>query len=159
MTIRFSRWGVLSSLVLVLLSSQSGAQVFPRGNGLSLADVTRFDLHIQVASWQDVQADPTDFRLQTQQAFESRLKNAGIRRQPAGRDYLVCQVRAIQQNTAVAYTTTLEYWGLRSTDVHTLLWQNGALATAAAADFNADMVAEVCANTFIHEWSKWNPAG
>tara|TARA_R100001039_G_scaffold29928_1_gene21600 strand:- start:1249 stop:1704 length:456 start_codon:yes stop_codon:yes gene_type:complete len=150
---------MLTGLILALLTGQSSAQVFPQGNGLSMSGVMQFDLHVQVASWQDMTIDPMEFRLLAQREFESRLKPHGIRRQSASRDYLVCKINALRtDNATIAYTTTLEFWGLRSTDVHTLLWENGGLGAVAAADFDADGVAGECADTFMQEWSKWNPS-
>ncbi len=159
MTIKICCRAVMSSLLLLLLPGLSSAQVFPHGNGLSMSGVKQFDMHIQVASWEDMTVDPMDFRLQAQRKFESVLQSVGVRRQSASRDYLVCKISALRSSDAsIAYTTTLEYWGLRSTNVHTLLWENGALGAVEAADFRAAMLAEKCALTFIDEWSKWNPA-
>lgn len=159
MTTKARLQAVMTSLLLLMLSGYSGAQVFPGGNGLSLSGLRQFDLHVQIAGWQDMAVDAADFRLLAQREFESRLKSAGVRRQPASRDYLVCKIRALHtDDSSVAYTATLEYWGLRSTDVHTLLWENGALDTVAAADFDAAVVAGKCADAFVDEWSRWNPA-
>ena len=83
---------------------------------------------------------------------------AGVRRRAANRNYLVCSVQATLADSFVAYTATLEYWGLRSTDVHTLLWENGAISISPQADFDAELVATECADYFIEEWSKWNPS-
>lgn len=148
---------ILSS-VLLILPLHLNAQVFPRGNGLSLSGVTQFDFYVQVSNWQGLPADPFEFRLQTQQLFEDKVTAAGVRRRAANRNYLVCNVQAARADGFVAYTATLEYWSLRSTDVHTLLWENGAISTAPVAEFNADLVATECAEYFVEEWSKWNPS-
>ena len=147
----------LTALLLAGLSGPLHAQVFPGGNGLSMAGVERFDIHVQVASWQGIATDPFEFRLQAQTLFESRLAATGVNRQSASRDYLACHIQAAFSQGVVAYTTTLQYWNLRSTGVNTLLWENGTLATTSLADFTAEQVAGECADYFVEEWSKWNP--
>lgn len=150
---------ILSGLLLALLAAPASAQVFPHGNGLSMSGVMQFDLHVQVAGWQDMTVDPLAFRLQAQREFESRLKSLGIRRQPASRDYLVCKISALHTgDSTIAYTTAVEFWGIRSTNVHTLLWENAALGAAASDDFSAARLAGECADNFSDEWSRWNPA-
>ncbi|WP_339859422.1 hypothetical protein [Pseudohongiella acticola] len=157
MITRYHLTALISGLTL-LLSVPVSSQVFPRGNGLSLSGVNQFDLYVQLSDWQDINADQTEFRRQALEALATRLASIGITRRSASRDYLLCNVRATQSNGLVAYTTTPEYWNLRSTDVHTLLWQNEAIAIVDQAEFSTELVASACADHIMAEWSKWNPA-
>lgn len=144
-------------LLTLMIPGHSRAQVFPRGNSISLADVTDFDLYVRIGNWAGMPGDPSEFRFNTQQLFEKKLVSAGISRKAANRNHLVCEVQATMTDDRVSYTTTLEYWLRNSTGVHTLLWKNGSIATTTRDQFNTEFLATECANHFVDEWSRWNP--
>ena len=141
---------------MLSLTSPLQAQVFPRGNGISLTDKTQFDLYVQVNDWRDMPQEIDSFRLATLRQFEQTLQDEGIRRRPANRNYLVCAVQATRSGNKVAYSTTVEYWELESTKVNSLQWQHSGINTVAADGFNAQLVAGECATRFLAEWSRWN---
>lgn len=156
MTSAYRFAAALICLSSLLLPWTVQAQVFPRGNGVSLTDLYQTDLYVNVSDWIDMPDEAATFRLDTQRALERELSSAGITRQPSGRHYLVCNVQALTDGTRVTYTAAAELWNLRSTGVHTLLWKDGALASVEQERFNADAVAGDCARYFLAEWSRWN---
>ena len=143
---------------LAFASHNATAQVFPRGNGLSLAGLNQFDMYVQIQQWDAVDSDAGSFRLQTLQKMENEFKAAGIHRRPARRDYLVCNLQASRDGNQIAYNGSLEYWLLASSDVHKLMWQNSQLALISANRFDEDRIASQCAGLFVTEWQQWNPA-
>lgn len=145
-------------LCLLLSSSSAQAQVFPRGNGIALAGINRFDLYVEIRHWAGMTEDQTGFRLNTQRIFEAGLRSAGISRRAADRHYLVCSLQVTAAGELLAYTTALEYWSIKSTDVHALLWENSTLDTVPKRQFNEELVAAECLQYFTEEWSKWNPS-
>ena len=145
-----------ASLVALTALQTASAQLFPRGNGLALVDVDRFDMYVQILDWVDIEQDETTFRLSTLKEFEEQLAEVGIRRQAASRDYLVCALQARQQDNEVTYSTSLEYWQLESTGPHRLIWQQSRLAGSPARRFDAERVAADCAGVLIAEWQRWN---
>jgi hypothetical protein len=144
--------------MLLSVSSHLHAQVFPRGNGISLENRHQFDLYVQIGDWKDMAQDTSEFRLNTLRQFESGLKAADISRRTASRDYLVCNVQAVRNGSRVAYTTAVEYWGLQSTGLHGLLWQHSGIHLVAANRFNERVVAGECTENFLAEWQRWNSA-
>lgn len=150
---------LLSMVICVLvLASDATAQVFPRGNGLSLAGLNQFDMYVQIQQWDGVGSDAGNFRLETLQKMEDEFKAAGIRRRPARRDYLVCNLQASRDGNRIAYNVSLEYWLMASTDVHKLMWQNSQLSLISASRFDESRVALECARLLVNEWQQWNPA-
>ena len=148
----------LSGLFCLALGSLSvQAQVFPRGNGMALAGLDRADLYVEIRSWIGIAEDQTQFRLSTQRLFETGLRSAGVTRRAADKHYLVCSLQAQTAGNLLAYSTRLEYWNIKSTEVHALLWENGGLSTVATNQFNEKLVADECLRLFTEEWSKWNP--
>lgn len=143
-------------LFFLLLPWAVQAQVFPRGNGTALTGLHQADIYVNVSDWVDMPREPATFRLDTQRVFEQELISSGISRRSADRHYLVCNVQAMANGTHVTYTATVELWNLRSTDVHTLLWKDGALASVEQEHFGADAVAGDCARSFLTEWNRWN---
>lgn len=139
-----------------LCMTSAYAQVFPPGNGISLSGKSRFDQYVEIRDWQDIGKEQGEFRLAAQRAFESALKNVGVRRQPSSVDYLVCSVQAISDDSQVAYAVALEYWEKHSTDVHVLQWKNAGMSFLSKETFVPETVAEQCANYFSQEWLKWN---
>ena len=155
--LKLNRHHLLPALTIMLLPAIMQAQVFPTGNGIVLSGKTQFDLYVQIGQWQDMRVDASEFRLAALRRWESVLREAGISRRPANRNYVVCSVQAIRTGNQVGYSASVEYWGLESTDVHMLLWQHGAVHITAANRFNEGLIAEQCANSFLSEWQKWNP--
>ncbi|ALO46675.1 hypothetical protein [Pseudohongiella spirulinae] len=143
---------------LTLASQCATAQVFPRGNGLSLAGLDQFDMYVQIQQWEAMDGDEGSFRLETLQKLENEFKSAGIRRRSAGRDYLVCNLQASRDGNRIAYNVSVEYWLLASTDVNKLMWQNSRMSLVSANRFDIDSVASECVGLFITEWQQWNPA-
>lgn len=143
-------------VTMLFLATPLQAQVFPRGNGIALTDKTQFDLYVQVNDWREIPQEIDSFRLTTLRQFEQTLQDAGIRRRPANRNYLVCAVHATRSGDEIAYSTAVEYWELGSTNVNSLLWQHSGINTVAAGRFNEQLVASECASRFLAEWSRWN---
>lgn len=141
---------------LLLVASPLQAQVFPRGNGISLTDKDTFDMYVQINDWRDMRQDMDSFRLTTLRMFEQDLQEQGIRRRP-GRSLLVCNVQAVRNRSQIFYNTTIEYWELESTKVNWLQWAQSGLNIIAANKFNEALVAEECASRFVAEWNRWNP--
>ena len=142
-----------------LCMTAAQAQVFPPGNGISLSGKSRFDQYVEIRDWQDIGTEQGEFRLAAQRAFESALKDVGVRRQPSSIDYLVCSIQAISDDTQVAYAVALEYWEKHSTDVHVLQWKNAGMNLLSKDTFAPETVAEQCADYFSQEWLKWNTSG
>ena len=140
-----------------MLSMQSQAQVFPRGNGISLSGVDRFDAYVGISDWSGMSQDRQKFRLTTQRLFEEGLVTVGAPRRVAAKDYLVCRVQAALVGGLVAYSTEIEYWLRNSVGAHYLLWESGSIATVEPAQFNEQLVATECVKYFADEWLKWNP--
>jgi hypothetical protein len=151
---------LLTSVIcgLALASYGAMAQVFPRGNGLSLAGLNQFDMYVQIQQWDGMESDAGSFRLGTLQKLAGEFKAAGIRRRPARRDYLVCNLQASRDGNRIAYNVSLEYWLMASTDVHKLMWQNSQLSLINANRLDEDRVASECARLLVNEWQQWNPA-
>jgi hypothetical protein len=141
---------------LLIMAAPLQAQVFPRGNGISLADKDQFDMYVQISDWQDMRQDLDSFRLTTLRQFEQNLQEQGVRRRP-GRSYLVCNVQAVLNRNQIAYNTTIEYWELESTKVNWLQWAQSSLNVIAANRFDEELVAEECSSRFMAEWKRWNP--
>ncbi len=142
-----------------MLSMQSQAQVFPRGNGIYLSVIDRFDAYVEIGNWTDLLQDRQEFRLNTQRLFEAGLEAAGAPRRVASKDYLVCSVQAAMAGALVAYTAKIEYWLMNSVGVHYLLWESGNISATEPAQFNEQLVASECVKYFADEWLKWNPQG
>lgn len=142
------------SLMLPMLSQ---AQVFPRGNGISLSGIDRFDAYVGISDWSGMPQDRQQFRLTTQRLFEEGLVTVGAPRRVATKDYLVCRVQAALVGGLVAYSTEIEYWLRNSVGAHHLLWESGNIATVEPAQFNEQRVATECVKYFADEWLKWNP--
>jgi len=146
----------LGFALLMTASLSTQAQVFPRGNGIVLTNKNQFDVYVQVGDWIDMGLDVAEFRLNTLRQFEAGLQAAGITRRSGNRNYLVCQIHATRSANSIAYTASVEVWGLESTEVHVLQWQNTAVHLIASNRFNENLVAEQCAGSFIAEWRRWN---
>lgn len=156
MTSAYRTSPALLLLLCLLLPWAAQAQVFPRGNATALTGLHQTDVYVSVSDWIDMPEEPAAFRLGTQRAFEQELADSGISRRSGGHHYLVCDVQATTIGTDVTYTATVELWNLRSTDVHTMLWESGSMATAGVSGFNAERVGSECAQQFLAEWTRWN---
>jgi len=148
---------VLTSCLFLLLATQSQAQIFPRGNGISMTGIDRFDAYVEIVNWTGLPQDRQEFRLNTQRFFESGLEAAGAPRRVASKDYLVCRVQATMAGELVAYTAKIEYWLMNSVGAHSLLWESGSISAAESTQFNEELVASQCVKYFADEWLKWNP--
>ena len=144
-----------AAATLLITVAPLQAQVFPRGNGISLTDKDQFDMYVQINDWQDMRENLDSFRLTTLRQFEQNLQEQGIRRRP-GRSYLVCNVQAVRNRNQIAYNTTIEYWELESTKVNWLQWAQSGLNVIAANRFDEALVAEECSSRFMTEWTRWN---
>jgi hypothetical protein len=140
-----------------VFTSQTHAQVFPRGNGLALAGVSQFDIYVEISTWDGLSLEPQEFRLNTQRLFEAGLTQAGASRRVAARDYLICRVFATAAENEIAYTSRIEFWNMASVGVHHLLWEKGSIATINKNDFNEEAVASLCVQYFTAEWNLHNP--
>jgi hypothetical protein len=147
---------VLGFAVMMSVSLTTLAQVFPRGNGIVLTDKNQFDVYVQIGDWKNMGLDSAEFRLNTLRQFETDLQTAGINRRSGNRNYLVCQIHATRSGDNIAYTASVEVWGLESTDVHVLQWQHSFINLVASNRFNENLVAEQCAGGFVEEWHRWN---
>lgn len=143
--------------LFLTLSMQSQAQVFPRGNGISLSGIDRFDAYVAINDWTGLSQDRQEFRLSTQRLFETGLEAAGAPRRVAAKDYLICRVQAAVLGGLVAYNAEIEYWLRNSVGAHHLLWESGNIATVEPAQFDEQLVATGCVKYFAEEWLKWNP--
>lgn len=148
--------GLISFLTLV--NSTAYGQVFPRGNGISLTGLDRVDVFVRVAHWDGLQQDSQAFRLDAQRRLVQALEKIGVTSRPSRTDQLICNVHAQRDGNQVVYATRLEYWVLKSTDVHVLQWEQEAVASERTSRFNARDVANTCAEFFTVEWRKWNVA-
>ncbi|MDP1929931.1 MAG: hypothetical protein Q8L60_00570 [Gammaproteobacteria bacterium] len=159
MTKSFARNCTLAGclFLFLILSMSSRAQVFPRGNGISLSGIDRFDAYVGISNWTGMSQDRQEFRLNTQRLFEAGLAAAGSPRRVAAKDYLICRVQAAMVGGVVAYSAEIEYWLRNSVGPHYLLWESGDIATAEPAQFNEQLVATECVKYFADEWLKWNP--
>jgi len=142
--------------LLLLATGAAYGQVFPRGNGISLAGLDRVDIFVRVANWDGLDEDPQEFRLDAQRRLVRALDRLGVTNRPSRTDQLICNVHAQQEGNQVVYATRLEYWALNSTDVHVLQWEQESIASARSNRFNARQVASTCADFFSEEWRKWN---
>jgi len=153
---------VLPALSMLLLCfgliGQPQAQVFPRGNGISLTGIKNFDAYVDVSHWVEMTQDRTQFRVNAQAVFEGKLAEAGVLLRPAVREYLICKVQATGAGRTVAYTVTLQFWEIDSIDLNRLLWERGGIATIPQDEFNEERVASECAQFFVEEWRTHNPA-
>jgi len=147
--------GCLFLSLVASLSSQ--AQVFPRGNGISLSGIDRFDAYVGINDWTGMSQDLQEFRLSTQRLFEEGLVTVGAPRRVAAKDYLICRVQAAMVGGVVAYSAEIEYWLRNSVGAHHLLWESGNIATVEPAQFNEQLLATECVKYFSDEWLKWNP--
>ncbi len=156
-----SRIRLTSALALLLLSllfmTQSSAQVFPRGNGISLTGIRDFDVYVDVSQWTEMPGERTEFRMNTQAIFEESLQQAGLRLRPAVREYLICKVQATRSGRDVAYVATLQFWEIDSIDLNRLLWERGNVAVVSSGDFTEERIAAECSQHFIDEWRIHNP--
>ncbi len=143
--------------IFLMQSMQTQAQIFPRGNGISLAGIDRFDAYVEIGDWTGLAQDRQEFRLNTQRLFEAGLEAAGAPRRVASKDYLICRVQATMAGALVAYTAKIEYWLMNSVGAHYLLWESGDISAAEPAQFNEQLVATQCVKSFADEWLKWNP--
>ncbi|MDP1929932.1 MAG: hypothetical protein Q8L60_00575 [Gammaproteobacteria bacterium] len=140
-----------------LQSTLSQAQVFPRGNGISLSGIDRFDAYVEIGNWIELPQDRQEFRLNTQRFFEAGLETVGAPRRVASKDYLVCRVQAATAGALVAYTAKIEYWLMNSVGAHYLQWESGDISATELTQFNEQLVASECVKYFADEWLKWNP--
>jgi len=150
---------IRNTLLCAALSSVmplAHAQVYPEGNGIVFSGITQFDLYVDVSHWHGMADDPVAFRLAAQRQLEAALTDIGATRRPASRNHLVCRLQARLDGDQVSYASTMELWGLQSTEVHTLLWRQGDIIRTAQSDFSAARIAADCAGHFEAEWSKWN---
>jgi hypothetical protein len=156
-----SRTRLFCSLTALLLSfvfvSSAFAQVFPRGNGISLTGIRDFDVYVDVNQWTDMTGERTEFRINTQAVFEEALQEAGLRLRPAVREYLICKVQATRSGRDVAYVATLQFWEIDSIDLNRLLWERGNVAVVSQRDFSEERIAQECAGYFLEEWRLHNP--
>lgn len=156
-----SRIRLLSAFAAVLLSlvfvTPSSAQVFPRGNGISLTGVRNFDVYVDVSQWTDMEQERGEFRMNTQAVFEEALQEAGVSLRPAVREYLICKVQATGSGRNVAYAATLQFWEIDSIDLNRLLWERGNVAVVSQRDFTEERIAAECAQHFVDEWRVHNP--
>jgi hypothetical protein len=137
--------------------TQSSAQVFPRGNGISLTGIRDFDVYVDVSQWTEMPGERTEFRMNTQAIFEESLQQAGLRLRPAVREYLICKVQATRSGRDVAYVATLQFWEIDSIDLNRLLWERGNVAVVSSRDFTEERIAAECSQHFIDEWRIHNP--
>ena len=147
---------LLAALLACSMLGNAQSQVFPEGNGIAFANVSQFDLYVEVNRWHGMAGDATSFRLDTQRLLEASLREIGASRRPASRHHLVCRLQARLDGEQVSYSSTLEYWGMQSTDVHSLLWRQGDVHVSTAIGFTPGLIADQCAGYFQAEWSKWN---
>jgi hypothetical protein len=148
----------LTALLLsIVFASTALAQVFPRGNGISLTGIRDFDVYVDVSQWTDMQGERTEFRINTQAVFEEALQEAGLRLRPAVREYLICKVQATRSGRDVAYVATLQFWEIDSIDLNRLLWERGNVAVVSQRDFSEERIAQECAGYFLEEWRLHNP--
>ncbi len=156
-----SRTRLFCRLTALLLSfvfvSSAFAQVFPRGNGISLTGIRDFDVYVDVSQWSDMPDERTEFRINTQAVFEEALQEAGLRLRPAVREYLICKVQATRSGRDVAYVATLQFWEIDSIDLNRLLWERGNVAVVSQRDFSEERIAQECAGYFLEEWRLHNP--
>lgn len=151
----FSTLAVL--LLPLLIIAGANAQVFPRGNGISLTGIRNFDVYVDVSQWTDMEQERGEFRMNTQAVFEEALQEAGVSLRPAVREYLICKVQATGSGRNVAYAATLQFWEIDSIDLNRLLWERGNLAVVAQRDFSEERIAAECARYFVDEWRLHNP--
>jgi len=148
----------LTSLFLaVVFVSNASAQVFPRGNGISLTGIRDFDVYVDVSQWSEMSGERTQFRMNTQAIFEEALQEAGLRLRPAVREYLICKVQATRSGRDVAYVATLQFWEIDSIDLNRLLWERGNVAVVSQREFSEERIAQECAGYFLDEWRLHNP--
>jgi len=156
-----SRIRLFSALAVLLLPlvfiTQSSAQVFPRGNGISLTGVRNFDVYVDVSQWTDMEQERGAFRMNTQAIFEAALQDVGVMLRPSVREYLICKVQATGSGRNVAYALTLQFWEIDSIDLNRLLWERGNVAVVAQRDFIEERIAAECARYFSEEWRTHNP--
>lgn len=156
-----SRIHLVFTLAVLLLPfffiTQSSAQVFPRGNGISLTGIRNFDVYVDVSQWTDMEQERGEFRMNTQAVFEEALQEAGVSLRPAVRDYLICKVQATGSGRNVAYVATLQFWEIDSIDLNRLQWERGNVAVVAQRDFSEERIAAECAQYFVDEWRLHNP--
>ena len=156
-----SRIRLVSALAVILLPlvfiTQSSAQVFPRGNGISLTGIRNFDVYVDVSQWTDMTQERGEFRMNTQAVFEEALQEAGVSLRPAVREYLICKVQATGSGRNVAYAATLQFWEIDSIDLNRLLWECGNVAVVSQGDFSEERIAAECAQYFVDEWRIHNP--
>lgn len=148
---------ITSLFSTIILSGQVQAQVFPRGNAMALADISQFDMYVQIQNWENLRSDAGEFRLETLQQLAKELKTAGIVRRPARRDYLVCNLQATRDGNRIAYSASLQYWLMASTGAHKLLWEDSHITIVGDQDFTAERIASECAALIVDEWQRWNP--
>jgi hypothetical protein len=154
--IRLIRFLAVMQLPLLFIT-QSSAQVFPRGNGISLTGIRNFDVYVDVSQWTDMEQERGQFRMNTQAVFEEALQEAGLSLRPAVREYLICKVQATGTGRNVAYAATLQFWEIDSIDLNRLLWERGNVAVVPQGDFNEERIAAECAEYFVNEWRIHNP--
>jgi len=156
-----SRIRLFSALAVILFPlvfiTQSSAQVFPRGNGISLTGVRNFDVYVDVSQWTDMEQERGAFRMNTQAVFEEALQEAGVTLRPSVREYLICKVQATGSGRNVAYAATLQFWEIDSIDLNRLLWERGNVAVVSQRDFSEARIAAECAQYFVDEWRTHNP--
>ncbi len=142
-------------LCSVLMTMQSQAQVFPRGNGISLSEGEPFDIYVEIPDWNGMPEDRQEFRLKLQKLFVAGVEAAGAPRRVATRNSLICRVQASLSDDLVAYTSSVEYWDITPVGVHTMLWENGGIGITAKKQFDEEMLANQCLKYFTDEWVKW----
>lgn len=158
MTFEFRRVVLLGALLFsVLVPLQTQAQVFPRGNGISLSEGEPFDIYVELQDWEGMPEDKQEFRLKLQKLFVAGVEAVGAPRRVATRHSLICRVQATLSDDVVAYTSSVEFWDVTPVGVHTMLWQNGGIGITQKSQFNEQMLATQCLTYFTDEWSKWNP--
>lgn len=155
----FKFFQLITLAALISVTSPAFSQVFPRGNGVSLAGLDRVDVFVRIANWGGLEQDQQEFRLDAQQRLVRAIEDqTGVSARPSRTDQLICNVHAQRDGNQVIYATRLEYWALKSTDVHVLQWEQEAVSSARANRFNAREVASTCAEFFTAEWQRWNNA-
>jgi hypothetical protein len=137
--------------------TEARAQVFPNGNGISLAGVTAFDANITVPIWLNVDGDRDRFVSNAQSAWELGLRRDGVEVSSSSPNFLICSLAVAQSGGTVAVQYGVRYFGYKQAGLHPLLWEGGGMLTVGSDNFEADDIAQNCVDTFANEWLKWNP--
>ena len=107
-----------------------------------------------------VTTEEAQFEEQGQTSLELALRRDGVVVETSAPNFLICEIKAAESTSgAVFFAYAVKYYGFNSEGLHPLLWSGGGITTIGLVNFNAELVAKACTDTFSNEWLKQNPRG